>query len=198
MLTLVTRECRLPSTVRSAAAATEAPPGSAEVAPRALELPSELIDGNEIIILAIKPSMWQPVFDSGAWLIASCVFAVLAVWMGSPIAGLSVAATAQLILLVGAARLGFAVVRWVPSWYVLTNRRVIDVQGVRRPRINACLLVDIGETHMDKTLPEKLTRLGTITLVGREGGDWQTEWRSISSPEMIHDRIRRAIRDARS
>ena len=161
-----------------------------------MELPSELIDGNEIIILAIKPSMWQPVFDSGAWLIASCVFAILAVWMGRPIAGLSVVTTAQLILLVGAARLGFAVVRWVPSWYVLTNRRVIDVQGVRRPRVNACLLVDIGDTHLSKTLPEKLTRLGTITLLGREEDGWQSEWCSISSPETIHNRIRRAIRDA--
>jgi hypothetical protein len=198
MLNLVSSRCRPLAVKRMSASATEAPPTSGEIAAGAMALPSEVIDGNEIVILAIKPSMWQPFLDSAAWLVACCLAAVGVVWLGRPIVGLSVTATAQVILLVAAVRLGIGILRWVPTWYVLTNRRVLHICGIRKPRVESRLLHDIRDTCLDKMMLERFTLLGTITIRGEGAGSPPMEWRSIASPELIHEKMCRAIRDAKA
>lgn len=179
-----------------AAATSEAPPRAAKAATSWTALPSGVIDGGEIVLLAVKPSMWRPLFDSGAWLATCCTFAIVLTSFGRPLAGLSATTTAQIILLIGIARLAFAVVRWVPSWYVLTNRRIIEIQGVRRPLITDCGLLDIRNTAVQMSPAEKLTRLGTIVFVIDHGSQVPRTWRTIAEPEEVHARIRRAIETA--
>ena len=181
---------------RFAAATSEAPPRASEAATDWAALPGGVVDGSEIVLLAIKPSMWRLLFDSAPWLATCCVFAALLTWFGRPLPGLSVTATAQVILLIGLARIGLAIVRWVPTWYVLTNRRVINIQGVRAPRISDCLLVEIRNTVLHVSPAEKLTRLGTITFVTDQPSHTPHVWQSIAKPEFVHAKIRRAIEDA--
>jgi hypothetical protein len=100
------------------------------------------------------------------------------------------------VLLIALARVGLAVVRWVPTWYVLTNRRVLDVRGVRSPRISACLLVDVRNTYLRSSSAEKLTRLGTITFITDREDTASHIWRSIAKPDVVHAKIRRAIENA--
>ena len=174
----------------------EASPATANAAATIAALPGGVIDGGEIVLLVSKPSMWRPVFDSAPWLFTALTVAGLLTWWSRPMPGLSLTSTTQLIILIGFARLGIAVVRWVPTWYILTNRRLIDVQGVRQPRVTAHLLVEIGNTRVGAAWPERLTGLGTITFLTAEANTVAMAWRSIHEPDVVHAKIRRAIENA--
>ncbi len=186
-----------PSTpVAFSAATSDAPPRASEVAAKLADLPGSVLDGGEIVLLAIKPSKWRPLFDSAPWLVTCSLLAIVLTWLRAPLPGLSLTATAQIILLVGLARIGLAVVKWVPTWYLLTNRRVINVRGVRRPRILACLLLEVRNTYLHASVAEKAARLGTITFATDQAQTPPRYWQSIGHPEDVHAKIRRAIENA--
>lgn len=174
----------------------EAPSGVSRVATKWATLPGGLIDGGEIIVFAIKPSMWRPVFDSAPWLVTTFLLAVVLTLVRAPFPGLSLTWTAEALVLMGVARLGYAVVRWVPTWYVLTNRRVIDIRGVRSPRIWSCVLIEVRNTYVNASPPERLTRLGSISFVTDRPDEPPRTWRSIAGHDEIHARVRRAIENA--
>jgi hypothetical protein len=159
-------------------------------------LPRSVLDGGELVLLAIKPSMWRPLFDSGPWLVACCLLATMLTWLGRPLPGLSLIATAQLVLLIGLLRVGLALVHWVPTWYLLTNRRIIDVRGVRKPHVSACPLIHVRNTCVSASPAERLARLGTITFITDHEDTPSHVWQSIAGPEEVHARIRRAIENA--
>jgi len=186
-----------PTTGRTAFAATmtDAPPRISKAAVAWHALPQDVLDGGEIVILAIKPSMCRPLLDSWPWILTAGVLAVLTTAWHATIPGLSIIATAQVILLVAACRLAVAVVRWIPTWYVLTNRRVLTVHGVRAPRFTAFRLTDVGHTYLRCTPFERLTRVGTVILVSKSNESMVQVWRSIAHSAEVHARIRRAIED---
>ncbi len=185
----------LGSHVSPSAAATDARPHTT-TATRWTTLPGEVLDGGEIVLLAIKPSMWRPVFDAAPWLVTCCLLVVMLTWLGSPFSGWTLPATTQAILLVALARLAVGVVRWVPRWYVLTNRRIIDVRGIRSPRISSCPLLDIRTTHMEQSPLEGFTQLGTIVFVTDHEDQVSHIWQSVKDPRDVHARIRRAIENS--
>lgn len=165
------------------------------VAPWA-EIPGGVIDGGEIVILAIKPSMWRPLFDSAAWMVGSWIIAGMLTFLGKPITGLSMATTVQIVLMGGTVGLGIAILRWIPTWYVLTNRRIIHIGGIRTPRIDSCELLEIRNTFVQVGIEEKVTNLGSITFVMDKAASRPRTWRSIQQPLEVHARIRRAIENA--
>ena len=89
-----------------------------------------------------------------------------------------------------------ALLRWVPTWYVLTNRRIISIHGVRSPRISSAPLLAIRNTYLNRSVAEHLTKLGSITFVTDMPNEDPHVWQSIPEPEAIHDRIRREIERA--
>jgi hypothetical protein len=177
-------------------AMADAPSGVSRTATKWGTLPGGVVEGGEIIIFAIKPSMWRPVFDSAPWLVVALFLALALTVLAAPFPGLSLSLTAQVVILLGIARLGFAVVRWVPTWYVLTNRRIIDIRGVRAPRIWSCPLIDVRNTYVSAQFGEKLTRLGSISFVTDNADEPPRTWQSVAQPEEIHIRVRRAIESA--
>lgn len=187
---------RRPTPLSVSTTTAEAPPRAAKMAAAFTAVPVGVIDSGEIVLLAIKPSMWRPFFDSASWVVTGCLLAGVLTGLGRPVPGLSLAATAQVILLVVLARVAVSVVRWIPTWYVLSNRRIISIRGVRSPRISACLLTDVRGTHLQCFLAEKLTRLGTIVFVTDSADKVPHIWQSITSPDLVHAKIRRAIQNA--
>lgn len=187
---------RRPTLVSASTTTAEAPPRAAKMTAALTGVPGGVIDSGEIVLLAIKPSMWRPFFDSASWVVTGCLLTGTLTWLGRPVPGLSLAATAQVILLVALARVAVSVVRWIPTWYVLSNRRIISIHGVRSPRISACLLTDVRDTYLQCSLAEKLTRLGTIVFVTDHTNKVPHIWQSITSPDLVHAKIRRAIQNA--
>ena len=182
--------------LRFSAAASEAPPQVADVPATLTALPGGVLDGGELILLAIKPSMWRPLFDSAPWLVVCGAVAIILTSMGRTLAGLSLVASAEVVLLVGMTRLALAIVRWVPTWYVLTNRRIITIHGVRQPRIASCLLLEVRDLFLGASPMERLVWLGSIGIATNHETSPPLFWQSIQQPEAVHDKIRRAIRNA--
>ena len=177
-------------------AAAEAPPRAGEKEAVWAALPGGLTDGGELILLAIKPSLWRPAFEAAPWLLGAAVGAFVATALKLSLFGLSMAGTAQIILLVGFARLAFAIAKWIPTWHVLTNRRILDVRGVRSPVIESCPLIEIRNTYVQSHVLEKRLRIGSITFVTSHVGDPPRVWSTIAKPDEVHAEIRRAIEHA--
>lgn len=182
--------------VSLAAAATETPAHADKRAADWSAVPGGVIHGGEIVLLAIKPSMWRPLIESGAWLACSAAFVLFLLVIGRPMPGLSLAMTLQLALFFGFSRLGVAVACWIPQWYILTNRRVIDIEGIRTPRIRSCPLLDVRNTLISSSTVERLTGSGTITIVPQDDMEPPRRWRCVTEHREVHARIRGAIEDA--
>jgi len=180
----------------SATAVSDSPARSGEVTAPWAAIPGGVIDGGELVLLAIKPSMWRPFFDSAAWVLGSWIVAGLLTMLGRPIAGFSMAMTVQILLMVGALGLAFSIVRWIPTWYVLTNRRIIDIRGVRTPRISSCELIEIRNTYVHASIEERVTGLGTVSFAFDKAQLGPRVWRSIANPIEVHAKIRRVIENA--
>ncbi|MEK6797561.1 MAG: hypothetical protein AABZ12_01200 [Planctomycetota bacterium] len=179
-----------------AATTSDTPSRVERVAKQWTSLPGGVVDGGEIVILAIKPSMWRPLSDSAAWVVTATFLALALTILGRPLPGLSVTTSAQVILLLGFSRLGMAIVRWVPTWYVLTNRRIIEIHGVRTPRIHAVPLVGVRNTYVRLSSWERYIDVGTISYVTTNTDEAPGCWQSVSQPEAVHSQIRRAIEQA--
>lgn len=184
-------------TVVFSATATEAPPSRAEVNAAWTTLPGGVLDGGEIVISAIKPSMWRLLFDTGPWLLMCGLLAGVLTGIGRPILGLSLTGTAQALMLVVLGRLGFAILRWIPAWYVLTNRRIIDIRGVRAPRIRSSPLIDVANTYLHVSTAEKTARLGTIIFELDRADEQPHVWQSIQQPAEVFAKVRSTIDNAR-
>lgn len=172
------------------------PPQVAEAALPWEGVATEVLDGGEIVLLATKPSMWRPLFDSIAWIVTSIVFATVMLVWGLTIAGLSQVLSCEIVLLVGLARMAIAIFDWVPRWYVLTNRRILNLRGIRSQVCESVRLVDVQRTLLTQSEPEKLTQIGTIAFQIDHVEGVPVEWRSIPRPEETHARIRKAIENA--
>ena len=63
---------RIP-TAHFSAVATQSPPETASTAATWTTLPGGVVEGGEIVILAIKPSMWRWLIDSAPWIVTALV-----------------------------------------------------------------------------------------------------------------------------
>ncbi len=171
-------------------AALDAPP--TEVA----MLPAELFRGDESIIFCIKPSPWFILFDAAKWVVVGLTLFALASFISEIAPGVTESQVMTVVLMMVGARLGVSLLRWVSRFYVLTNRRVMTIQGVRRPDVFASLLVDVRNTAVSVDLPEAMTRLGTLEFALAEGAVQRSKWRNLNQPEQVHAEVRRAIERA--
>jgi membrane protein YdbS with pleckstrin-like domain len=184
------------------ATATEAPPVGGETLVHAsvagVTLPAGTLDGGEVVLLAVKPSMWLPLIDALAWVVSGVIVSGAIIWTETPLPGLTVQISAQLALLAAALRLGIAVARWIPTWHLLTNRRVIDIRGIRRPQLTYTPLLHVAEVRHTAAPLERPLRLGTVAILPRSGDQPVQVWRCLSDSRQVQERIDRAVRDARS
>lgn len=183
---------------RRIVAQVEGPPVGAVIAlPVEHLVPAHLLDGGEIVILAIKPSLWFVPLTSARWLILSVVlFAAANIsWLSPHVAGYL-----RLIGYLGCAgRLGWAMLQWVSRLYVLTNRRVMRLRGVFNVELFQCELTRVQSVVLSASLPERLVRSGTILIqtAGALGSASGTAaWRIVARPLEVHQKLSEAIRRA--
>ncbi|MHC5108549.1 MAG: PH domain-containing protein [Planctomycetota bacterium] len=183
------------SSNKLAAAATDSS-GTPEALADWSALPGGVVDGGELVILAIKPSMWRPFIESSGWILACSLLAILIARMNYALPGWSLSATVQMVICVGFVRLAYALIRWIPRWYLLTNRRIMDVEGIREPRVWSCRLEQIRNTYVQATLIERILGVGNITVVTEDPNIKPRCWRAVANPDQVHAVIRRSIEDA--
>jgi hypothetical protein len=156
-------------------------------------IPEHLLDGGEIIILAIKPSLWFVVFRSFRWLAAMIGIIVLAGVIHHKIPELNTILFIQGALFLGAARIGFALLQWVSRLYVLTNRRILRLTGILNVDLFECQLTKIQNTYLTLAWYERLTTLGSISFATAGTGGIEASWTNVNNPLEVHERVRSAI-----
>ncbi len=175
---------------------TEAQGARSEALPAVDLLPAHLLNGDEIVILAVKPSLWFIVFTSARWLLGLLVVALLAGWIGQRFPFLNRPLIIQGTVALGAARVGLAMLQWVSRLYVLTNRRVMRIRGILNIDLFECPLTKIQNTYVTLAWYERLTRLGTIAFATAGTAVIEACWTHVNNPLELHERVRSAIQRA--
>ena len=159
-------------------------------------VPAHLLDGGEIVIFAIKPSLWYILFSCIRWLIGMALIFVLADWFAERFTFLSPSVIARGALLLAGARLCIASLQWVSRLYVLTNRRIMRLRGIFNVDLFECPLTKIQNTYLSIAWHERLVGTGTISFAGAPTGGIVAVWTMVDHPVEIHERVRSAIHRA--
>jgi len=159
-------------------------------------LPAHLLDGDEIVILAIKPSLWFVVFISFRWLVATMLLILAAGWVANLVPQVNAPMIIKAAVILAAGRIGLAVLQWVSRLYVLTNRRIMRLTGILNVDLFECPLTKIQNTYLTLVWYERLTRLGTISFATAGTGGVEASWINVNNPLELHERVRSAIHRA--
>ena len=154
----------------------------------------DLLNGSEIIILAIKPSLCYVVFVCVWWLailLPLVVLSCLAVQLGW------FAPQARLLLVILVAgmvvRLAFALLQWQSRVYILTNLRVLRIRGVMRVEMFQCSLLQVKDVLLGAGGMERFLGLGTLGLVKNSPGKPDACWENIRRAQQVRGKILQAI-----
>jgi hypothetical protein len=176
-------------------------PVTAEVRPavapaRVAAAQLELLDGDEIIQLSIKPSPWFILLESARAL------GVVALAVGALTLAMSAGYTTvsllpfQVLIALGALRVGLAMLQWASRLYVLTNRRIMRFRGVLAVQVAACPLTRISEVTLETPWAGYWLRTGTIRLRAADPDAPPLDWNDVARPHEVHDILTRAVRKA--
>jgi len=179
------------------ASAGPAADGHAIGAKAAEIVPAGLLDGGEVVVLAVKPSLWFIVLRSGNWVAACALLAAAAWWTGqqgySPQTAKLAMQTAVALAMV---RITVAMFQWASRLYVLTNRRVMRIKGVLHVEVFECPLEKIQNTFLSFSLPERLVRVGSLHILTAGTAGIEATWQHIAQPVEVHRLLREAIAKA--
>lgn len=158
-------------------------------------VPAHLLDGGEIIILAIKPSAWYVLLTSARWIVLGLLLSAfaslrLAAWL--PVGTRAQWVLWQLGFLIACGRLAWAMLDWVSRLYVLTDRRIMRIRGIFNVELFECSLQRIQNTYLTLSVGERITRTGTISVQTASSGEGAS-WRTVSRPLEVHEKLREAI-----
>lgn len=159
-------------------------------------VPAEILDGGEIIILAVKPSLWFVVLKSSRWLAGMLLALLVAYWLPAGSLPIDEALVAQAGVALAGARVGLALLQWVSQLYILTNRRIMRLTGIFNIDLFECQLTKIQSTFLTMAWYERLLGIGTISFATAAGGGISCYWTHVNEPLELHERVRSAIQRA--
>ena len=154
----------------------------------------KFLEGGEAIIFAIRPSLWFLPLVSAPVALGVTVLAI-AVHLAGPVLGGGVPpyALAMLWAAVVLGRLFAAGIQWMGRLYVLTNRRVITVQGLARFQVRQCPLGKVLGVDLSTGPGEKLLGLGTLLFRQADRTESVRPWTCLAQPEKVRREIEQAI-----
>jgi hypothetical protein len=182
------------SAFRSAHAETPEPALGLPLDRAASLLPADLLQGDELIILLLKPSLWYILLSSLNWLGLIALLAAAAIWaMPYFPEHYGTRDVYSVTLLAATAKLTWQSFEWLSRLYVLTDRRMIRVKGVLRVHVFQAELRNIQHTEVLFQLRERLVGLGTIAFATSGTAYTEAYWLMVARPMAIHRRILQAM-----
>ena len=158
-------------------------------------VPAQLLNDDEIVILAMKPSLWFIPLVS-LWWLAFCVPLVIVGWQYRD-AGEMYSRLGQLALGCSIVRICCGVIQWLARFYVLTDRRILSVAGIFNVNVFECSLLRVQHTLMRLSLPERVLGVGTIGFATAGTGGIESVWRHVGDPLEVQSQVQLAIEKAR-
>lgn len=163
-------------------------------------VPGHLLGDGETVILAVRPSAWSILLT--AWpaiaLLAAVggVMLVLDRLLGVPFGGYR-KPLVVLLAAVCALRLTVSAILWAGKLYVLTNFRLLKVQGLLEPRMDNLPLGRVNEARLAATPAERSLGVGNLYFVVDGQEDIDRTWEHIARPEEVRESVEEAIRRIR-
>lgn len=156
------------------------------------------LDGDEIIQLSIKPSLWFIPVVSLRFVAAAGLLATVGTFAtrgsGSELGSLIV----QVLVILVIVRLALAALQWASRLYVLTNRRAMRFRGVLSVDVSECPLAKIREPELCVAAYQRGLRLGTIRMHPTAPELARVEWEQVAGAAEVHELLVRAIRRSQS
>jgi hypothetical protein len=81
--------------------------------------------------------------------------------------------------------------------YILTNLRILRLSGVFNVEIYDCALRKVARSLLDRTLPERLCRIGSILIIPQEEDCPIGSWQMVAEPGRVQQQVAAAIARAR-
>lgn len=174
----------------------EAPSGAVTVKKPAAGI--QLLGGDEIIQLSLRPSPWCIALYSVKPLLALVLLAaaVLIVIQGQSPVALSIALV--VIVLAGFCAVVMATLQWASRIYVLTNRRVLQFSGVFTMQVAERALKGLSNVQLELSWYQPMLRLGSIRLNAVSDAESAMMWEHVARPSEVHDVLARAIQKAKT
>src|SRR5205814_751109 len=123
------------------------PSAPARAMPLAALLTGHVLQDGEMVLLVCKPSLWFIVLSSLGWAAAVAILLVAAKIYDAKLPGHN-AVYVEIGLMVLAGRVMWAVLQWMGRLYVLTDLRILRLDGVFSVAIFDCPLRKIARTRI--------------------------------------------------
>jgi len=175
-------------------AAVARPWGSSVLA--ALLARHALRDG-EIIHMAIKPSLWYVVLSSLRFIAATLICTIAVAIVDSKLDEHHFYYWEAAAFIAGG-RLTWAALNWMGRLYVLTDQRIIRIQGVFQVDVFDCTLRKVARVDIVRCTRERIFRLGTMHISPLDQSMHPAQWQMVAKPNEVQARIVDAIERNRS
>lgn len=177
--------------------ATAGAQGQAVAHPMAAMLTQNVLHNGELILLAIKPSLFYIPFSCLKFCATVLILMIVMKIWGPAMGEYHVRTYIEIgtLLLVG--RLTWAAMQWMSRLYILTDMRIVSVTGVFTVDIFNCQLRKIARTRMFFTFKERLLGLGTIEIIPMDEDVPTSMWQTVSHARAVHKEILAAMNRAR-
>ena len=172
-------------------------------------VPADLLGENEIIVLALKPSVWF-VLVTSLPILASLAVVTAAAYVAKMYYPQTPAPVILFfVVAIGLLRMLAACWQWLGRTYVLTNRRIVCLRGVVKTSVQAEALTEIKRAALAASLAERTCGAGSIfclTAADAPAADgWEADlparsvvtWAIIANPHDVHEIVQMAIDRAR-
>lgn len=157
-------------------------------------IPPALLHEREQVILATKPSLWLVMILSWRWIAgALLIAAALVIW--HPTIGQADVGRIGIIVcgILAFGRLAAALLQWAGRNYVLTDQRVIAVEGVLSIEVFQCDLSKLQNTYLLKPLIPRLLGLGHIVFATAGTAVFEAVWSYCNTPLKVHEEIMKQL-----
>jgi hypothetical protein len=182
--------------------ATESPDAAAAPVPAALPtslatlLASHILRDGELVLLVLRPSRWFILLSGLRFLTTVVILMILArVYDEQILHTYRQFLQAGGLLLAG--RMIWAAIQWMSRLYVLTDQRILVVQGIFSVEVFDCPLRKVARTFLELTVKERICRIGSIAIVPQDDQMPLGFWRMIAQPRKTHQMIRATISRAK-
>lgn len=164
-------------------------------------LPADLLQGGEVIIMLLKPSLLYNLLACMeivlTLVVLSAILLVIEPWLNArmtlPIPPRQLAA---LLLALAGLRVAWQFLQWIGEVYVLTDQRVIRVRNFFRPEVFQAPLARLQHTELIFSIRERVFGLGSIAFSTAGTGLAEAYWLMIRRPLAVHRKIVQAINRA--
>ncbi len=172
------------------------PPAIDFVTPLGQLLAGHVLRDGELVLLILRPSRWFILLSSLTFLAATGVLMAVVAIYDDYLRHLS-RQYVQLGLFIMMARLMWATLQWMGRLYVLTDMRILTIEGVFSLNVFDCPLRKVARTLLERTFKERVCRVGSIAIVPQDDHMPVGAWRMVASPRRVHETIKATIARAR-